>query len=288
MPALQWPGSFVRSHNIFVGGKLQRRRSLVHHPPCIFNAPATKRKRRRNETRILELEKKLEEVRQSVSMSHSIGQQASTASGVSTSTTPTSFDEIIGLLPPGAAPTWLRAPVSREEVEQVSFPQDPVTRGLVQLSTASELCVKFCEELLPRYPLVLPPSPLSLPVLRQHHPALFRAILATASSSYSPDHWRLLFGDAERYVVEQATITGKKSLDLAQAAIVLATWSYPPDRFEDLNFSQFANIAANIVIDLRSSGDERYHIPAEHNCTQTEVDLEAARTFLASYFLCSR
>lgn len=89
--------------------------------------------------------------------------------------------------------------------------------------------------------------------------------------------------------MEQAMIFGRKSLDLIQAALVLATWSHPPDRFQDLNFGQFVNIAATMVIDLRSSNDKRHQIPSsDSEAAQTGEYLEAARTFSACYLLCSR
>ncbi|KAJ3534299.1 hypothetical protein NM208_g7593 [Fusarium decemcellulare] len=88
--------------------------------------------------------------------------------------------------------------------------------------------------------------------------------------------------------MEQAMIFGRKSLDLIQAALVLATWSHPPDRFQDLNFGQFMNVAATMVIDLRSSNDRRYQIPTpDSEASRTGEYLETARTFSASYLLCS-
>lgn len=166
--------------------------------------------------------------------------------------------------------------------------RDPVERGLVNEGLAEELCNKFCTELLPQYPIVLPPSHSSWRTLQQDRPALFRAVLATASSSIRPDLWTPLFRDAERHVLEHAMIMGRKSLDLIQAALVLATWSHPPDSFEDLNFSQFANVAATMVMDLRSSNDRRHEIPSEVAVLHTEAQVERARAFSACYLICSR
>lgn len=166
--------------------------------------------------------------------------------------------------------------------------RDPVERGLVDEGLAEELCNRFCTELLPHYPIVLPPCNSSWRTLQQDRPSLFRAVLATASSSIRPDLWTTLFRDAERHVLEQAMIMGRKSLDLIQAALVLATWSHPPDSFEDLNFSQFANVAATMVIDLRSSNDRQHQIPSETAMLHTEGQVERARAFSACYLICSR
>ncbi|RSM15013.1 hypothetical protein CEP52_000977 [Fusarium oligoseptatum] len=234
---------------------------------CVFHAPATKRRRRRNETRIRELEQKLEEVQRSVAREQRA--ELWTPSTSEASTTPASANE--QLLASSRIPaTSPGRPVSREIPDQLPAKEDPVARGIIDESLAEELCVQFCTELLPRYPLILPPVPLSWRALQQHRPALFRAMLATASSCFKPSLWKSLFQDAERYVMEQAMIFGRKSLDLIQAALVLATWSHPPDRFQDLNFGQFVNIAATMVIDLRSSNDKRYQIPSS--------DSDAAQT----------
>ncbi|KAJ4213321.1 hypothetical protein NW759_011163 [Fusarium solani] len=252
---------------------------------CVFHAPATKRRRRRNETRIRELEQKLEEVQRSVAREQRA--ELWTPSTSEASTTPASANE--QLLAPSRIPaTSPGRPVSREVPDQLPAKEDPVARGIIEEPLAEELCVQFCTELLPRYPLILPPVPLSWRALQRHRPALFRAMLATASSSFKPSLWKSLFQDAERYVMEQAMIFGRKSLDLIQAALVLATWSHPPDRFQDLNFGQFVNIAATMVIDLRSSNDKRYQIPSsDSEAAQTGEYLEAARTFSACYLLCS-
>ncbi|EWZ36383.1 hypothetical protein FOZG_10394 [Fusarium oxysporum Fo47] len=83
-------------------------------------------------------------------------------------------------------------------------------------------------------------------------------------------------------------IYGRKSIDLIQAALVFVTWSHPPDKFQYLNFGQFINIAATMVIDLRSSNDERYQIPSSNpEVLHTKEYLEAVRAFSACYFLCS-
>jgi hypothetical protein len=142
--------------------------------------------------------------------------------------------------------------------------------------------------MLPHYPLILPPAPISYKTLRDDRPAILRAIIATASSIYAPDLWKSLFQDAERYIMEQALMRGRKSLDLIQAALLLATWSHPPKNFEDLNFGQFVNIAATMIIDLRSSNDPRYLVSPESVAESTQGSLEVARTFLACYLLSSR
>ncbi|KAF5703228.1 hypothetical protein FMUND_13104 [Fusarium mundagurra] len=177
---------------------------------------------------------------------------------------------------------------SYETTSESPTKADPVSRGLIEESLADELYTKFFTDMLPHYPLVLPDAPLSWRTLQQDRPALFRAILATSSSSLRPELWTPLFRDAERHVMEEAMIHGRKSVDLIQAALVLVTWSHPPDKFQHLNFGQFITIAAAMVIDLQSSNDERYRIPSsDPEVLYTRDYLETARAFSACYVLCS-
>ncbi|KAJ4119817.1 hypothetical protein NW765_015235 [Fusarium oxysporum] len=252
---------------------------------CVFNAPATRKRRRRNETRIHELEQKLEEVQRVVAT----GRQGDLC------IPPTSEASLTPASSQGSFPSFGRISTtspshstSYETTSESPVKGDPVSRGIIEESLAEELYTKFFTDLLPHYPLIQPDAPLSWRALQQDRPALFRAILATSSSSFRPDLWTPLFRDAERYVMEEAMIYGRKSIDLIQAALVLVTWSHPPDKFQHLNFGQFINIAATMVIDLRSSNDERYQIPSSNpEVLHTKEYLEAVRAFSACYFLCS-
>ncbi|KAF4984893.1 hypothetical protein FZEAL_46 [Fusarium zealandicum] len=255
---------------------------------CFFSPPVAKRRRRRNETRIRELEEKLEEVQRTVAGDQRGDQRGDFCSPSTSESSPTPAS-IHGplLAPPRMSGTSSGRSALRDTVDELPGKEDPVSRGIVDEILAEELCIKFCTDLLPRYPLVLLPA-LSSRSLREHRPALFRAILASASSSSNPNLWKPLFQDAERYIMEQALMKGRKSLDLIQAALVVATWSRPPDKFQDLNFGQFANVAATMVVDIRSSNEKRYQIPPLDDVPSQSADcLEAARTFSACYLLCS-
>uniref|UniRef100_A0A0B7KNY3 Transcription factor domain-containing protein n=1 Tax=Bionectria ochroleuca TaxID=29856 RepID=A0A0B7KNY3_BIOOC len=255
---------------------------------CIYNLPAIKRKRKRNETRIRELEQKLEEVQQSISDQQGANRWTPLPSEVSPMTEPidgsllTASQITDGHSGCESLPGITEGPFAEGYVKD-----DPISRGIVDESLADKLCIVFCTEMLPHYPLILPPAPISYKTLRDDRPAILRAIIATASSIYAPDLWKSLFQDAERYIMEQALMRGRKSLDLIQAALLLATWSHPPKNFEDLNFGQFVNIAATMILDLRSSNDPRYLVSPESVAESTQGSLEVARTFLACYLLSS-
>lgn len=82
---------------------------------------------------------------------------------------------------------------------------------------------------------------------------------------------------------------GNKSLDLIQAYLVLSAWYCLVEDFQKLMFSQYANMAAALVLDLMSSNDEQYRIPsANESFVHSEQLIETCRTFIACYFLSSR
>jgi hypothetical protein len=126
--------------------------------------------------------------------------------------------------------------------------------------------------------------------VRAELPALFRAALTAACSSVKPELWETLFKDTERYLVHEVMILGNRSLQLIQAALILATWNHPPKRFQNLKFNHTINMAATIVIDLRASNEAEYRIPSSRDSLEAPSDhlIELCRTFLATYLLCSR
>lgn len=98
-----------------------------------------------------------------------------------------------------------------------------------------------------------------------------------------------MFRNTGLYVTEEASIKGNKSLDLIQALLVLSAWYCPMEDFKKLKFSQYANLAGGMVLDLKSSNDEQYFIPSTMDAFVSSQHLtEMCRTFLACYFLCSR
>lgn len=119
--------------------------------------------------RIRELEQKLEEVQRSVAREQRA--ELWTPSTSEASTTPASTTE--QLLAPSRIPvTSPGRLVSRESPNQLPAKEDPVARGIIEESLTEELCIQFCTEPLPRYPLILPPVPLSWRALQRHRPAL--------------------------------------------------------------------------------------------------------------------
>lgn len=238
---------------------------------CVFPPSARKKTRRRNEDKIRDLESRLEAV------------QAAVESGRGHKS------------PPDRETTSFRR-ASNEMPSQTSFtetldasPGHLVTDEFVSPGLAGKLYQSFINDLAPLYPLVSVPGSSTWQSVQSDRPALFRAMVVAASTSVQPSISERIFRETAQFFAEKVVVAGEKSLDLIQALLVLSTWHLPPSTFTELKFSQYAHMAATMVIDLRSSNDKRYSIltPSEPLLPSHELS-EICRTFLAAYFLGSR
>jgi hypothetical protein len=251
---------------------------------CVFLPPAIKKTRRRNEIRIKELERKFQQIQQSISEPRSAPlvslsgpngdadtQFSAPSNGRSPATTPSTLDSLLLTPSPDDATA------------------DPVSRGLLSHNQAEGLYWAFCHNFEPLYPLVHVPESLTCEETRITRPALFRAIITAASSSTDPTLSRALFHDTGKFLAEKVVVSGERSLDLVQALLIMSTWQQPPEKFQRLKFSQSSQLAATMVMDLQSSNDENYKIPDPENAfVPSDHLIETCRSFLACYFLCSR
>ncbi|ETR97500.1 hypothetical protein M419DRAFT_91315 [Trichoderma reesei RUT C-30] len=255
---------------------------------CIFLPPAIRRRRNKNETRIKELEQKLQQLQDAIAHSPA---EAVAGNAHSEGSHPDSVFESFHpdfqqpstsfaySLPPE---TFLPTALS------YSTPEDSISTGLVSPELADDLFTTFFQTLAPIYPLVQVPSDWTWQQTRYAKPALFRAILTAASSDRDPAFFMIMFRNTGMYVTEEVSIKGNKSLDLIQALLVLSAWYCPMEDFRKLKFSHYANLAGSMALDLRSSNDEQYWIPpVKDSFASSEQLVETCRTFLASYFLCS-
>ncbi|KAK4076958.1 uncharacterized protein Triagg1_3925 [Trichoderma aggressivum f. europaeum] len=250
--------------------------------------PSSRRRRNKNDTRIKALEQKLQELQDAISE------------------TPAQLDTEIPYPDPLDSQFMNTSLFSDPQQQSTSLgdslpplgfvstgdpyltSDDPVSVGLVSSEFAHEMFSTFCVNMASIYPLVLFPSHWTWQHTRSIKPALFRAVLSVASSSHEPECCKMLFRDTAKYVAEEVAVHGNRSLDLVQAYLVLSAWYFPMENFQKLMFSQYANMAATLVLDLKSSNDEQYKIPsANESFLHSEQLIETCRTFIACYFLSS-
>lgn len=238
---------------------------------CVFPPPARKKTRRRNEEKIRDLESRLRAV------------QAAVESGLGYQSPPD--QETASSLP---SLNELSSKTNTIKVLDATSTDD-VTDGFTSPDLAQELYHTFINDLAPLYPLVSVPGSSTWQTVRSDQPALFRAMITAASISTHPAISSGMFRETARLLAENVVVDGEKSLDLIQALLVLSTWHLPPSAFTELKFSQYAHMAATMVTDLRSSNDKRYvNLALNESFLSPQELVEICRTFLATYFLCSR
>ncbi|KAI8624183.1 hypothetical protein F5Y19DRAFT_480953 [Xylariaceae sp. FL1651] len=231
--------------------------------PCVFEAPAIRKKRERNGTRLRELERKLGALQAAISN--------------------------------GLAPNNSSVSTPAQEISQPSslstvpgdLTVDTICQGILSEDEARDMYALFYDLYAPIYSLVSPPPPQVWEQVRIKQPALFRAIIASACSSARPELWELLFKDAERFLVDQVMMSGRKSLGLVQAAIILAIWSHPPKKFNKLTFQHLIHMATTLVTDLQSYPEYKIPDTTDFIGIPSGFQLEICRTFLGTYVLSS-
>lgn len=238
---------------------------------CVYPPSARKKTRRRNEEKIRDLETRLNAVQTAVESG--LGLQSPPDRGAASA--PSALNEIH---PETSSTEIADAPTC-----------DPVTDGLVSPELAERLYRAFTDDMMPLYPLISVPASCTWFSTQRDRPALFRAMITAASISVQPDISTRMFRETARFLADKVVVAGDKSLDLIQALLVLSTWHLPPSTFGELKFSQYAHMAATMVIELRSSNDRRYaNTLASETLPPSHEVVETCRTFLATYFLCSR
>ncbi|RFU77873.1 hypothetical protein TARUN_4341 [Trichoderma arundinaceum] len=264
-------------------------RCLKFNLDCVFPPPAIRRRRNKNETRIKELERKLQEIQEAISASQADRDDV----GLIYSEPSRSDDDISSWHPDfqqqSSSSAYFLQPEASTSIDSLDLASgDPVSSGLVSHKSAHELFSAFRQNLAPIYPLVLLPKEWTWNDTKTKMPALFRAILTASSSNHDPELFKMLFRSTGKHLAEEVVMNGRKSLDLIQSLLVMSTWYCPMEKFQQLKFSQYANMAATLVLDLKSSNDERYRVPSRNECAVlSEQLIETCRTFLACYFLCS-
>ena len=298
-----------------VGPKCQR--CQLTNRSCVFVARLPRKPRKRTDTRIKELEQKLQAMENSLlkppipTPAHtlSIADGSSPASRNSrTSLGSRTRKEAIPIETPGSTYGENRRRSSTRQYEEADpgsdagsseAPQDAVTRGLISPADAEELFNRWINHYMAEYPLVVFPAGTLSDDIRISRPTLFLAIIAAASGSSEQNLFRALNVELLREFAEKIVICSLKDLELVQAMLVMAAWYFPPDRFEELKHYQYIHMAATMAMDiglgevLSTSGPSTDRPRAlSHGSPASIVEADAVeveryRTILSCYLLCA-
>lgn len=251
---------------------------------CLLHVPNTRRRRKRTDIRVSELENELKLLKQRI--------DATAEDGESSSTMVTRFTE------GSDEASTLEQDALRKDPSHASIPNRTLARvpsNELQNATLEklyndefiqeELLQRFSKELSPHLPFIHFEDMPSVKRLRQKEPSTWLAIMAASSASVYPELAQTLACLLDRRCAEQVIIEGRKSIDLVQALLINAIWYHPPDRFQDLKFTQYAHIAANMALDLRLGEVENRKITFDGSIA---IETHRARTFTACHLISSR
>ena len=183
----------------------------------------------------------------------------------------------------GVSPSATLAGRKRKDRESVSSPQelserarlsqpqypstsyrcrnpDFIERGLITPEEAEDLLDRYSKQMAPHMPAILAPPGMSAAELSQTRPALFAAIMATATSE-QPELQRTLQRELMVCFAEKVFLAGEKSLDTVQAILVAVIWYWPPENFEELKFYQLIHTAQFIREEAARQIGFFLHIP---------------------------
>lgn len=257
---------------------------------CIFVPPRQRRPRKRNDSRIAELEKEVENMqslirqRQTEVAGQDMGDELSRGTypksrlspsdsvasseqrnpytaGSNTNSTPT-----WGLTPPHTVISDSTKSVqyahhpflppsmenrSPHQSEAIQPSKDVIDLGILSLQHAKTLFHRFVTELVPHYPPMAVFRPDTPPdLIRKEKPILFLAILAAAAGPSDGDMYSALNTKLLEVYAEQIIMKSKKSIEMVQSLLITAMWSIPSDDSCRVRCAQLINMAGIMALDL--------------------------------------
>ncbi|KAI4268483.1 MAG: hypothetical protein L6R38_007830 [Xanthoria sp. 2 TBL-2021] len=282
---------------------------------CIFIVRSNKRRRRRTDARVTELEKQIEALGALVNQRnpHASSDRPGIPEDDEEPTgqldvlmqvdqspdhnrLPTQNNGLLGIhqAPNSSSCSSTSAPVGASPRDPYENPtEDVIDRGLLSIEDASRLLVRYTHELVPHFPIVPLPEGVTLPEMRRQKPVLLLSVLAAAAGTSHADQNLQLNLEIQQTYAKLVIVKGEKSLELLQSILITTTWLCPPDRFDQLKFYQYLHMAWSMALDIELDKRSR---PSAF-VTQDDLTMgskspesrhvEDRRTLLSCYIMCS-
>ncbi|KAH8701595.1 hypothetical protein BGW36DRAFT_371154 [Talaromyces proteolyticus] len=253
---------------------------------CVIT-PRNRKRKKRTDTRVAELEARIDVLVNSLRASGDESQQGSrpgenyqarTLQGsnerdtsINRSVSP-STNKYYSHAQPGHAPTqWRHAdstpsrPVSAVDQPVSSLDTntehgvsdifsdsrpDAIERGVVDVQSAKMAFQRYVSELSTILPIVIFPPQTKFEDVRFNKPILFWAIVAVSIDTIKPNIRPVLMKETYRTFGKLVFIGGQKSIEIVQALIVCCLWYRPPARIEEINVYQLVHSGVAMAMDL--------------------------------------
>ncbi len=146
----------------------------------------------------------------------------------------------LNILIPSSTPTT---------VPEAPLQLDVVSRGILPIAEVYRLFEAYKNQ-LHHYPDLILPDGSTPEIIGTGKPTLLLAILTAASSTIDGELNALLTSELRRLFAERAFMRGEKSVELVQSLLITSTWSYPPDKYEEVMFYQRVHMAASMALEI--------------------------------------
>lgn len=179
---------------------------------------------------------------------------------------------------------------------------DNISRQIPEIideALATRVFDRYVADMATHLPVVVFPPQTNAEEVRSSRPIVFLAILVAASMGMAPlDLQHSLNRLLMRSLADCVIRKGEKSVDVIQALLICTLWYRPPRRYEFMNFWQLSHIAAVMAIDIgmgkTATASRTLQMQAKREVSRGSKHVvfadtvEARRTWLGCYFLCSK
>ena len=218
-------------------------RCLRYHHQCI-HLPINRKRRKRADTRVNELEKKMEQLARVVASKNADSKPLESQPQQQQQQTPR-----IGVL----------GVLDDKNTLQVL---DPIEHNALDEPTAYRLFEFWRKEMSGLLPMIMLPPSETFEGLRRNHPLLFLAILSVAAGIVEPDIHDFLRCEVFHLVGNRVFVAGSPSVEVIKTILVLSSHhSHPRTQpIDDRSFNYIIHAAATMAMDTgmgRRTGNSR-------------------------------
>ncbi|KAM0487290.1 hypothetical protein ACHAPX_000561 [Trichoderma viride] len=220
---------------------------------CEFSTIAPRQRRKRTDTRVTVLEKRLSELQAAVDLQKQAQDDDGahvTASEVALAPPPGYRDENRTAVGAERCPLEAEDENPFHDSRHQSSLERPFASGLLSTDTAIRLFDDFINNVLPQYPILTLSRAENFDWFRAHQPTLLLAIIAAACRASSPSLFRKLSVHLRGDLSEQVMVQGNRSIELVQAVLVMVEWYDVPEDLRRLNFYAWIQTAGLMVREL--------------------------------------
>ncbi|KAL7924582.1 hypothetical protein ACQKWADRAFT_287024 [Trichoderma austrokoningii] len=214
---------------------------------CVFSTIAPRQRRRRTDTRVTVLEKRLSELQAAVDMQR-LAQDDGGATHVTTSQTALARYRDDNRAAIGAD-DYLPELGDSDSRDQSSL-ERLFALGQLSTDTVIRLFNDFIHNVLPQYPILTLSRADNFDWFRAHQPTLLLAMIAAACRASNPSLFRKLSVHLRGDLSEQVMVHGNRSVELIQAILVMVEWYDVPEDLRRLNFYSWIQTAGLMVREL--------------------------------------